>query len=385
MRGPQGARRRHKAAGEANISEVRPQKSRTRPRRRTRPWTLAASVILSGVFLVFTFVDVSLHNGELRWKWVLGLAELAHAVERTSVSDIGVFALLTLLTLPVRAWRWGLLVHPGGRFRDRYQATAIGFMAVNLLPARLGEVVRGLSLARRVPHLSKAQAVGSVFLARFFDLVALWICCLPLAVVLPLGREAKAALVVGLGSGFCAIGASVLVLALLNRRGEGFRAWLSGRIGRRGALLLSRFFDGLSSSLGRRDFVFALIASIAGQVLSALAYGPLVVHAAPGTNALWGTLFVLAVISIGLAIPSSPSGIGVYHFALMWALRALGAHPADSLAVAVVTHLGSVIVFVGAGVVSLLFDRPRTLDVLDEARETSSDASKTSTLPRATK
>ena len=92
------------------------------------------------------------------------------------------------------------------------------------------------------------------------------------------------------------------------------------------------------------------------------------VDAAPDASALWGSLFALAVVSLGLAVPSSPSGIGVYHFALAWALRLLGANAADAAAVAVLTHLGSVLVFVGAGLVSLVADRGGGVDALGEAR-----------------
>ena len=54
-------------------------------------------------------------------------------------------SLLTMfLNLAIRAWRWQYLLEPLGRpsFANAFRATAVGFAASSILPARAGEVIR---------------------------------------------------------------------------------------------------------------------------------------------------------------------------------------------------------------------------------------------------
>src|SRR5207247_8988399 len=58
--------------------------------------------------------------------------------------------LLTTVVYWIRAWRWGEILSPvarvpGGRL---FATTMVGFLAINTLPARLGELVRAYALAR---------------------------------------------------------------------------------------------------------------------------------------------------------------------------------------------------------------------------------------------
>src|SRR5512139_2864588 len=57
----------------------------------------------------------------------------------------------TLLSYYLRAWRWKLLleVEKDASMRNLFTATTIGYMANNLLPARVGELVRVYVLGER--------------------------------------------------------------------------------------------------------------------------------------------------------------------------------------------------------------------------------------------
>jgi hypothetical protein len=54
---------------------------------------------------------------------------------------------------------------------------------------------------------------------------------------------------------------------------------------------------------------------------------------------LWWIGFVLGVISLGIAIPSAPAGLGVYEVAMVGAFSILGVPASQALAVALVAHL----------------------------------------------
>lgn len=75
----------------------------------------------------------------------------------------------------IRALRWGILLEPLGvptTLRSRWAALNIGFMITNLLPARLGEIVRPFALSRMAP-VSMSAALGTIVLERLLDMVAL--------------------------------------------------------------------------------------------------------------------------------------------------------------------------------------------------------------------
>ena len=78
---------------------------------------------------------------------------------------------LTLLAFWIRALRWRFLLHgvrpiPQGTL---FSATMIGFFANNLLPARMGELVRAMVVGRNA-LISRSAALASIVVERIFDL-----------------------------------------------------------------------------------------------------------------------------------------------------------------------------------------------------------------------
>ena len=81
---------------------------------------------------------------------------------------------LGLVTYPLRALRWRHLLSPikTARLGNLVSATIIGFTVHNLLPARLGELVRAYLLAEK-EQISKSASLATVVLERVFDLAAI--------------------------------------------------------------------------------------------------------------------------------------------------------------------------------------------------------------------
>jgi uncharacterized protein (TIRG00374 family) len=82
-------------------------------------------------------------------------------------------SLLTMFAnLVIRAWRWQYLLEPLGRtsFANAFRATAVGFAATSILPARAGEVIRPYFLARH-ERLSATSAFATVILERVLDML----------------------------------------------------------------------------------------------------------------------------------------------------------------------------------------------------------------------
>ncbi|MCZ6915930.1 MAG: lysylphosphatidylglycerol synthase transmembrane domain-containing protein [Gemmatimonadetes bacterium] len=112
----------------------------------------------------------------------------------------------------IRALRWGILLEPLGvptTLRSRWAALNIGFMITNLLPARLGEIVRPFALSRMAP-VSMSGALGTIVLERLLDMVAL---VLLLLVTLLSPAFPTGATVLGHSVGYAAL-AGILVAAI---------------------------------------------------------------------------------------------------------------------------------------------------------------------------
>ena len=84
--------------------------------------------------------------------------------------------LIIILTMYQRAYRWKFMIAPikKVKFEKLLAATCIGFMANNVLPARLGEFVRAYSLSKQDNDISKSASMATIFVERMvFDLMAL--------------------------------------------------------------------------------------------------------------------------------------------------------------------------------------------------------------------
>lgn len=79
---------------------------------------------------------------------------------------------LSLLTFPLRAWRWQIFLRPVRKatFRDVFSPTLIGFTGLALL-GRPGELVRPYMIARRT-NLTMASQMGVWTVERIFDMAA---------------------------------------------------------------------------------------------------------------------------------------------------------------------------------------------------------------------
>ena len=145
--------------------------------------------------LVVALLALFLHNVDL---WAVA-GEIIHAQpEWLALSLASMF-----LNLVLRAWRWQYLLEPLGSasFRNAFRATAVGFAASSVLPARAGEFIRPYFLARH-ERMSATGAFATIILERLLD--TLTVLVLLAAYVFVFGRGLKRAFAVGQdGFGVC--------------------------------------------------------------------------------------------------------------------------------------------------------------------------------------
>src|SRR5690606_35929134 len=155
----------------------------------------------------------------------------------------------------LRALRWRYLTDAVAPLATGplYRATALGFLANNLFPLRMGEIVRAWALARE-QRLGVAPILGTIVLERVID--GLVVIAMALAIFGVRGTRSGEALAVGLpllAGAVLPLGAVLLMrfaperAAALARLSAG---WLPARAGAALEQLVRRMAEGLGSMQG---------------------------------------------------------------------------------------------------------------------------------------
>lgn len=243
-----------------------------------------------------------------------------------------VFVLTPIVNVGARAVRWKILLSPVAWLpvSSCASATAIGLMANNVLPARIGEFVRAYALARREP-VATATAFGSLFLERMFDGFALvgMLYALRWVVDLPSWADTTATVAFWIFVGFAAFQA---VLVAWPRNVIGAAQWVRRRLfgGRfeeaiEGAL--ATFVEGLQLLKRPRLLAISAVLGLAQWGLVALLF--FIGMAAFGLArqaGFEGAMFTTSITALGVAAPSSPGFVGTFQ---AFVVQSLGAFDID--------------------------------------------------------
>jgi uncharacterized protein (TIRG00374 family) len=252
----------------------------------------------------------------------------------------------------IRALRWKVLlapVRPDTSLRSRFAGVSIGFMANNVLPARVGEFARAYAFSRLEP-ITASAAFGTLVVERLMDGVVLL-----LFLVLPVfsaGFPEEGALSSGAGATVLRLGVIVVVIILVAV--IVLAAWpeLFGRVARAVARVLppaiaQPVLDGLDSFL-------ASLAIMRNPRLLAVGFAWTLGFWAWHGISFWlamlafdidtgfvSAIFTEAMVGIGVALPAAPGFFGTWHFFANVALSEVyGVPEAQSLAFAFGYHLG---------------------------------------------
>lgn len=284
--------------------------------------------------------------------WNVNLDEVAAAVESANITLIAAAAAIALINYYLRAIRWQLILRPVGRVRhvSALIATAVGYAAITLLPARMGDLVRPIVLAQR-ERIPMSGTIASIVTERLFDLWTVVLYFLIFVMFPPqmgqLDAQAQHNLKVLSLSGYV-VGAGLvlgtLVLLGLFRYQEQFVRTVTAPVGRLRASwqtpvanFLHHFLDGLRVLQRPRDLLIIIGASLV--IWYVIYWQVRVTLLAFEIDLPLRAAYLLVTLSvIGMAIPT-PGGIGGMHKAIQLGLTAFFAVELNSAtAVAIVYH-----------------------------------------------
>jgi uncharacterized protein (TIRG00374 family) len=259
--------------------------------------------------------------------------------------------LLNLASVPLRAIRWRMMF-PASHVPSfgRLTAALLIGQAVNVLsPARLGDVAR----AALADTGETAYALGTLVVELALDLlmlVALVVLLLSQATLPTWWRGSGQALLVT-----AAVVMTMMVIVVIGRR---WLAHVLEQIATRwhhpAIQRVVKWGGQLLHSLDTLGQTARLLPVLVCSVLIWVLYGAVnytLLGAVGERPSVLAALFLLVVLQIGVAVPSSPGRIGVFHYLCVQALAVFGIGGANALSYAFILHLISVILPVAMGTV----------------------------------
>jgi len=255
-------------------------------------------------------------------------------------------------------------------FARFYEMTVSGVAVNNVLPGRIGDILRARWLGLAAP-MPAGRAFGTVILDRACDLVVL-VGLLVIGITAVASSEWLVRLAAG---GALALVAFVVVLLFA-------RAYIGKRErGRHSRGLVRRLVrdavEMLAEPLGRRRPVVWLGLSIGAWAMWAIAAG-LVARSLGIDLSVTDALFVAAVLNLGSAVPSSPGYVGTYEWLGVSALGLLGISHEPALAFTILLHASWYVPTTLAGAVALGLRGIRRIHRSRSARTSSATADESS-------
>ena len=238
----------------------------------------------------------------------------------------------------VRAYRWGILLEPVAKvsFARLNAVSAVGFMALMLLPFRLGEFARPYLVADR-PRLRVSAALSSVVVERVADGVFTGLLLILTLLAVPVGTPGLHLLrVAGVAVSLAFAGLLAFLALAYRNRARAVRltarllAPISERLARRVAGMMDAFIHGLRlvPSRGKLALFFALTAAywaLNGWGMQVLARGFQL------DLGLVDAYTVLGVLVVGVMIPAGPGMVGTFQGAVVLGLSLFVSHEAAVL------------------------------------------------------
>ena len=308
---------------------------------------LAVSALFLSLFVYFFYKDPG---------------KIADAFKNANYIYIIPAIALYFIAVVFRTIRWRYLLTPLGTFSvgRLFPVVVVGYMANNLLPARLGELVRAYYMGER-EQVSASATLATIVLERIFDglalllFVAVAIVFLPTIGVSGLGSAEDVSWV--LEPAWAAVLTAVFVLAIVGltivagypRTGELTAKWVARfmpeKTRPRIKGVIGMFFEGLVALRSPRRQLSVLVLSLpvwlfegGMYLMMGLSFG--LTDILPWPAFILSVMFlVTATANLALSLPSSPGGVGPFELLAAASLRLVEVDDSIAFSYALALHV----------------------------------------------
>lgn len=305
-------------------------------------------ILISLILLIFIFYKVD-------WQ------ELIRAFKNINYIYLAPGIVLYMIGYPVRSWRWQYLLGPIKKipFNTAFRILVIGFMANNILPARVGEFIRAYLLAKN-GSLSKSKTFATIVVERIFDGLVFAIVLMGILIFFSMANWMKRA-------GICAsilfgsVLISLIILAhyktktiiVITKIASLLPHWISEKI----IHYIGLFLEGLEILKNIKDILVVFIWSLVIWLIEILVYY-LVINAFGLNLPFQVAIILMIIVNLGIMVPSAPAYVGIFQGVVLAVLCTFKIEYNLALALSVVLHgiivipitiLGIIFLFQGEG------------------------------------
>ncbi|MGB1251780.1 MAG: lysylphosphatidylglycerol synthase transmembrane domain-containing protein [Candidatus Promineifilaceae bacterium] len=281
-------------------------------------------------------------------------SKIAEALRSADIGYVISGVLLILSFMILRALRWRYMLENKIALWHIFHLQNIGYMLTQLLPFRIGDPARAVLVGNQ-KDLSIGQGLSTMVVERALDMMMV-VLMLPVAAarlqVFPdwLRNTARV-------SGMLVVVFMVVVVVAANFRPK-FHTLTESLLdktpldNKRWSGLVDDLLAGLTIFTNWRSGFMLLLLTIAIWIPIIFAYQTFMLAVHLDVNVVI-TIFVLCAAAFGIATPSSPGQVGVFHLAVTLSLTALGFDAAKAASFAFLYHTFNFILLITLGAIGL--------------------------------
>ena len=306
--------------------------------------------LILGIVISAVFVYLSMRGVEYR--------EILKGLQDANYIFLFPATILFLSLALLRSLRWGVILSPLEEIGQRklFPITCVGFMAIALIPLRIGEVVRPYLISTK-SKIPLSSSLATIFVERVLDGITL----LAILLFVIFGSTVPSWLTkVGNSFLIAFIILVSLILFLRFRKDLALRVLsplfnkLPRKIGSKMETIIESFVEGFGIISNPKKVIYALFLSVLIWVFSALAIYFL--YCFQNLNLpLLSSFVVLVVTVIGISLPTGPGFLGNFQFACIMALLIYGVSRNDAFSFSMVYYLLGIGINILLGLVFLPF------------------------------
>jgi glycosyltransferase 2 family protein len=309
----------------------------------------ASGLIISIILLYFSLKGIKFN-------------EIINILKRADLRLICMPTVIIFFSAALSAFKWSKISGNNVRLRDTFVALIIGLFVNNVLPARIGEIVRGYVLSKKT-RISFTFGLSTVLIDRFFDLAGLLLIVFiffPKQSLPPKVSQSLFVLVILL---------ITCMAAMIIMSREKFTNAVLKMLDKIKKPFLSKFAHRLveiGENIRRINSPLNIIFYVAISLLQWLGMSTALYFATLtlGVSVKFIYIpFICALLNMGLTIPSSPGYVGVYQFLLVYILSIFNVPKHEGFAVSILFHASWYFPYNILGFIFLLKEHLRIKDM----------------------
>lgn len=241
----------------------------------------------------------------------------------------------------LRAIRWHFLLQPIKPISSRrlFPVIVIGYMANDVLPARLGELVRAYVLGEQ-EGVPKTTTIGTIVVERLFDGLAMLIFVAVVGLSVPLNAQISGIFRI---AAVLFIGVLIVLFAIGSSRDrairlvQGLESVLPSSLEGKVAHVADRFLQGLDCLQSGRLSAMILLLSLGAWLCESAMYYVVALGFGLGLG-FPAYLLTAAVANLGAMVPAAPGYVGTFDLLALASLRLFAANPGQAGGYVLVLH-----------------------------------------------